>query len=86
MKRQPSGALLTPEVVLGVTGNDVVFLDSHIEPEVLRLEVGRQAEASFKIRHIEPFSRQAKHSSEQLPGVSGGFFLISSKRTRWSQF
>lgn len=65
----------TPEVVLGVTRDDVVLLDTEIEPEVLGLEIGRQSEASFEVGHVKAVGGEAVDLGEELPGESSSLVL-----------
>ncbi|KAI7360092.1 Alanine--tRNA [Hortaea werneckii] len=72
-----------PEVVLHVTGEDVIFGNANTFPELLGLEIGLQTciGFTFEVSDIQSVRLQAEDFRQEFPGIGNGFFLeVISKR------
>ena len=67
----------TPEVVLGVARNDVVFGNASLQPVLLRLKIGFKTVLgiTFEVGHVELLFGQLVDLSQEFPRVTDCFFL-----------
>ncbi len=70
---------LTPEVILGISRDDVVLRDAGVQPILLCLEIWLQAVLgiTLEIGDVEVVFGKLVDLRQELPRVGNGFFLWS---------
>ena len=68
---------LTPKVIFGAAGDDLVFGDADIQPQLPRLEVRLEPilPVAFKVGDIQSVLVELKDISQNVPGISNSIFL-----------
>jgi hypothetical protein len=69
--------MLTPEIIFRITGKDLLFGYTNIQPKLPRLEVRFEPilKVAFKIGDIESVLVELKDVGQNVPGISNGVFL-----------
>jgi hypothetical protein len=68
---------LTPKIIFGVSGDDLVFRDADIQPKLPRLEVRLEPilHVAFKVGNIQSVLVELKDVSQNVPRISNSIFL-----------